>query len=695
MTAAATPGAGIPDGDSRPGRTRFRPWGVPGALLLAASALLPPSAAAVQQAPENAREEILSYDVDIQVEADGWMEVTEEIRVRALGREIRRGIYRDFPTSFPRPGGMGRIRAPFEAVRVLRDGAPEPYVLQSVGGPASRGGIRVRIGDADTYLDPGTYTYSLTYRTIRWIEFGAEADRLYWNVTGNGWDFPILRASARVRLPEAVDPDSVALEAWTGPEGSTESGAQAVYDPGAAPTGVARFVTTEPLGPREGLTIRLTFPKGVVAPPTEEQEARWFRLDWGLWVDAGTVVLVVLAVYLLLWHRVGRDPSGRPVLIRYEPPEDFSPAGLGYVVDRGPSGRHLTGAVVDLAVRGWLAIERQGRKWVLRRTEAVPGEAPPREEAVLLRGLFQGADTGRPGAEVVLKGSSDPKVRKAVQAFRSDVRRQLEKRYFRLNRGWFGVGLAVTVAGFALLAWRVRYSIPPEGWFMGLWLTLWTMGSGSLVFRVVAAWRMALSGGIAHWVGAAFLSLFATPFVIAEVVVGFLLWQAVPAHLFGAALVLGAINVLFYHLLERPTLLGRGVLDQAEGFRRFLTSTEEDRIRRLQPAEASLELFERFLPWAITLGVESAWAERFEEALAAPAAAEAARGTAGSVGSGHLAWYGDGGSGMSLSSLSSSLGSGLSSSLSSTSSAPSSSGGGGGGGGSSGGGGGGGGGGGW
>jgi len=664
--------------------------GTLGALCLGLLLPAPGVGVSAQTSPE--REEILAYDAAIQVEPDGWLEITEEIRVRALGQQIRRGIYRDFPTSFPREGGLGRIEAPFEVVGVLRDGASEPYVLQSVGGPASRGGIRVRIGDPDVILDPGVHTYRLTYRTIRWIRFGDASDDLYWNVTGNGWDFPILSASAVVTLPGDVAPDAVSLEGWTGPEGSTGSALTSSWDQEVAPGGGGVFRTTAPLGPREGLTIRLTFPKGVVAPPTEAQEAEWVRLDWGRWIEAGTVVALVLSVYLLLWLRVGRDPSGSPVVVRYEPPQGFTPAGLGYVVERGHAGRHLTAAVVDLAVRGWIEIDREGSTWTLRRTDHDPEDPPPHEESVLLKGLFGSSalKAGSHGKTVTLKGSHMPEVRSAVQAFRADMGRRLEADYFRLNRRWFLVGLVLTLVGFAVLAWRVRYAIPEHAWFLGIWLTFWTMGTGTLVWRVLASWRMAFSGRRTYFVSAAFLSLFATPFVVAELVVGFMLWQAVPGHLMVTAVVLGAINVLFYHLLERPTLKGRGVLDQAEGLRRFLTSTEEDRIRRMQPADGPLEIFERYLPWAIALGVESQWAERFESALAA----QPSGGTSG--GGSAPVWYG-GDSGGSLSSMSSSLGSSFSSSLSASSAAPSSSGSGGsgGGGGSSGGGGGGGGGGGW
>ena len=57
------------------------------------------------------------------------------------------------------------------------------------------------LGDANVGLNPGEHTYSLRYRSDRQIGFFASRDELYWNVTGNGWAFPIDSASATVRLP--------------------------------------------------------------------------------------------------------------------------------------------------------------------------------------------------------------------------------------------------------------------------------------------------------------------------------------------------------------------------------------------------------------------------------------------------------------------------------------------------------------
>lgn len=624
------------------------------------------------------REEILSYDAAIELADGGRMDVTETLSVRVLGDDIRHGIFRDIPTSFPRASGLGRITAPFEVVEVRRDGAPEPYRLESIGGSLGRGGVRIRIGNGDVDLPHGVHEYEIHYRTWRWVAFGDDADELYWNVTGNGWDFPILHASARIRLPRPVDASAVTLQAWTGPEGSTESQATDRWEPDAT----AFFQTDAPLGPREGLTVSVIFPKGVVAPPSQEVQDQWFRMDWGGWIDAATVLGLVLALYLFMWSRVGRDPDPGPLVVRYEPPDDFSPAGVGYVVKRGWQTSLLSAALVHMAVKGTVHIEKAGHTWTLHTVDA-PTDALTLEERDLRDALLGSRRS------LELKSKNAKTISEAVKEYRRALARRFQKEYFLLNRAWFAGGLTVSLACLGALAWRDRYGIPPEAWFFTLWLSFWSLGVAGLLTAAWKAWRLALGGaGFGAWGGAIFITLFATPFVGAEIFVGGMLTTRVPQHLLGAAVGLGVLNVLFYHLLERPTLRGRGVLNAIEGFAAFLTATEADRLDRMTAPQRTPELFERYLPYAIALGVENRWAKSFESALG-----PAVSGTSSGVPrSGTSTWYSGVPAG-DFSGLASSLGSAFSSSLSSASSPPSS--GGSGGGGSSGGGGGGGGGGGW
>ena len=46
------------------------------------------------------QEKIYSYNSNILINKDASMIVTETIKVKALGKDIRRGIYRDFPTTY-------------------------------------------------------------------------------------------------------------------------------------------------------------------------------------------------------------------------------------------------------------------------------------------------------------------------------------------------------------------------------------------------------------------------------------------------------------------------------------------------------------------------------------------------------------------------------------------------------------------
>jgi len=601
-------------------------------------ALVTPPGASAQDV-----EEILSYDVVIEVQPGGAMLVGETLRVRALGQEIRRGIYRDVPTSFPRARGLARIEAPFEVLSVTRGGAPEPYSVQAIGGPSGRGGMRIRIGDADVLLEPGVYEYEIRYRTDRWIVFGEGADRLYWNVTGNGWGFPIGSAKARIILPEVTRAPS--LESWTGYEGATDNDAESSWESNAR---TAVFRTTRALRASEGLTVSLTAETGQITPPSEDQRAEWFRLDWGGYVDAAWLVLLVVAVYLFMWRRVGIDPGSGPMRLRQDPPAGYSPAALGFIERRGYEQSQLSAALVSMALKGAIRIENDTttKKWTLH--DMGGGEGLSSEEEGLYRDLLSGRD------RIELVQSRHSTLRTAIKNFRKSLARRLEREYFENNRKWFLAGLAVSVVGVLALAWRWRFDIEPPALFLSVWLMGWTAGVASLGYRLVVLARQALAGGgPTLWIGTAALGLFSLPFLAAEVGVSVLLLTMVPLHLALAVVLVGAINVLFYHLLERPTLKGRGVLDELAGFRAFVGEMDE---RPLPGVDRDITLFERYLPFAISLGLATRWSNAFEDLLQPlMGGADAAR---------LMPWYHGGHSGFNAGNFATSLGTGLSSSLS-------------------------------
>jgi hypothetical protein len=146
------------------------------------------------------------------------------------------------------------------------------------------------------------------------------------------------------------------------------------------------------------------------------------------------------------------------------------------------------------------------------------------------------------------------------------------------------------------------------------------------------------------------------------------------------------VAIVFAIIMRRPTGLGRRLLDEVGGFREYLDIAEKDEMNLRNPPDKTPELFEEYLPFALAMGVEQQWAERFADVFANLRRTDGA--------DYHPTWYSGSWNNFDMSSNAVNLSSGLGSAISSSVSPPGSSSGGGGGG-SSGGGGGGGGGGGW
>ena len=618
-------------------------------------------------------EQILDFHSRILVRGDGSLVVTETITVQAQGKKIRRGIYRDFPTLYSGPF-FTRVAVAFRVNRVTRNGQREPFHLANL----SRG-VRLYIGEEDQILDRGQHTYQIEYETDRQLGYFENHDELYWNVTGLEWGFPIREASAAVVLPAGVPGSEIKLEGYTGPRYSTQQNYRSSLD---ATTGEVRFSTTDSLSPGEGLTIVVSFPKGHVRQPPDEQDWARFREGNPELVIAAISMAALLLYYFLAWILVGRDPQKGSIFPQASSPMGLPPACVRYLNKMGFDRKCLTVALIDMAVKGHLRIDEIGGTYELVPLEEAKEDLSRGEKAVARHLLSAG--------RIRLTQSNRKKLKKAIQALKTVLRTQYEGTHFRANRRWLIPGIVLSVLSLGTIPLLGSGELPIVG-FMILWLTIWTFGVCWLVLGVIEAWRAVFnqsSGFMAagRFLGSILLTLFALPFVGGEVLGFWMLAGASSLWIIPQLLLVVAANLFFFEWLKSPTGKGRRLMDQIDGFRKYLSSSRVGLKPTGDPSRHTVELFEENLPYALALDVENEWAGQFEEVLE-----EAFR----DRGDGYShPWYsGDGLRGWEAASWSA-LGSSLGSAISSSTSAPGSSSGSGGGG-SSGGGGGGGGGGGW
>jgi hypothetical protein len=670
------------------------------ALLLAALALLvpalsmaskpvadpgydPPPPAVVPEVPAFqefdvpeivAGERITSYLSEVDVGADGTLTVTETIQVNATGDRIEHGIYRDFPTVYRREGR--RVRVGFEVQRVERDGQPERYRTERVDN-----GVRIKIGDPDAFVPRGRHTYVIRYATNRQIGFFPDYDELYWNVTGTGWIFPIDRAEVRIRLPQAV-PFGPERSVYTGRQGTSDEHYGEVV---SERPGEIVFRTTQPLGAEEGLTVAVRWQKGVVAQPAPLSRGRlWFQ-DYGP-VIAAILALIGLAVfYFYAWKRAGRGPLPGTVVPLFQPPEGFSAAAIRYVKRMGFDNRCFAAAIVDSGVHRKIRME-EGEKGFFKKAKttivktAEPDGLPAPERAMLVS-LFAGGDSlEMDKANHTYFGAARKSLQEGLQAAYQD-------KLFLKNLGWAWVGLVLIEAAMLFVGTLLAISDPYANfWERAVPAVGFLLMVGAVVVGVHS--RLAEKGG--SWLRAGLASLLGlggSAFVVLAFIEGYyaegllILWMLAP-------LLILPVAISAFIWMAAPTQEGRKVMDEIAGFQRYLSITEENRLEVLHPPEKTPELFERYLPYAIALGVENRWAGKFAAVLAAAAADPSRQGST-------MGWYVGHGSAWSNPGLfATTVGASLASSVASAATAPGSSSGSGGGG-FSGGGGGGGGGGGW
>jgi hypothetical protein len=542
-----------------------------------------------------AQERITNFVSDVSIATDGTVTVRETISVVAEGNIIRRGIFRDFPTIYRDRLGR-RVRVGFEVEDVQRDGHSEPYLVENIDN-----GRRIRIGQADVFIDPGPHTFLIVYRTNRQIGFFDDFDELYWNVTGNAWPFEIERAEATVHLPPSAMP--VQFDYYTGVQGAQGKNARAFR----SGDGIG-FATTASLSPGEGLTVAVGFSKGAVIPPTAAESAGDFLTSNASSI-AGLIGLIIIGLYYLTaWYRFGRDPARGTIIPLFTPPKDFSAASVRFVDRMGYDRKTFAAALVAMAVKGYLKIAEDGGTYTLERTgknESETGLAAT--ETALARALFAPAD------RIELKNKNHATVSRAINALRTSLKRIDEGVYFVTNQLWFFGGLAILILSGIAVVLLADETDPATGGVIGL--SILTAFTAFQVHRAGLQWGNVFYGPgwfIVNFIGAVFSSAFALVLILA---LGYLLYKLSETVQFLAMATLiaqGVLAYVFYHLLKAPTLAGAKIRDQIDGFKMFLTTAEKPRLEILHPPDVTPEVFEKFLPYAIALDVENQWSRKFE-----------------------------------------------------------------------------------
>jgi uncharacterized membrane protein len=316
--------------------------------------------------------------------------------------------------------------------------------------------------------------------------------------------------------------------------------------------------TRDPLRYHEGLTVAVAFDKGFVHEPTAFDKASLFiRSNWPLGLP-----LVAFAIMFYLWWTRGRDPRLRPIAPQYEPPDQLTPGEAGTLVDDSADMRDITASIVDLAVRGYLVIEEHQHDRML-------GLVHDKDYNFILQKDRSEWFKLKPHEQALLDGIF------TLGTVNETVPMSSLENHFYKNLPEIKSGI------FNSLVTHGYYRRRPDS------VRAAYVGAGVVVGVLLVFGGNALSSSMGM----------------------------APLTFILAGILTGIIICAFGWFMPAHTDQGARAMEGVLGFEDFLNHVESDRFNKMIKTP---QMFEKFLPFAMALGVEKNWSRAFQGIMTQP-----------------------------------------------------------------------------
>ncbi len=314
------------------------------------------------------------------------------------------------------------------------------------------------------------------------------------------------------------------------------------------------FETTRGFNAREGLTVSVSAAPGIIAPMSEarSRQLSWIARGGPILLGGGGLALFIY--YLTMWTRVGRDPQKGPVFARYEPPKNKK--GVPYSAAALHHIHHKRLKRTDALTATLMSLSMKDVIDIEaeKKTTTLTSMLANRDAADLLNDERYLLDRlfGDKDDVVTFKKKTNAALFRRITQFNKYISKQYGTAFYRSNAGWGLLGIAASLA-------------------LVIFISTQPVSKDSIVFKAML-------------VGLFFM------------------------------------NFIFFIFLKAPTKIGAKVSAEIEGFKLYLETAEADRINTANPLGESppamtTELYERFLPYAVALGVEKPWTKQFETSM--------------------------------------------------------------------------------
>ena len=304
---------------------------------------------------------ITNFKSDIEIQREGTLFIEEKIDVD-FGSEEKHGLVREITYKKINQDG-DRMKLGIDILEI-KDQQGNEYRFST---DKIKDYIELKIGDPNKLIT-GQQTYVIKYRISGGLTYFSDHDELYWNLSGNYWNYPIESFNSRIKLPEGTNVENLKYLCYEGNASSEEQTCKISYDNGFIYVSSSRVLL-----PGEGITAGISFPKGLVAvlEPQKDNMSLFSKITLGLLSLLGSMWYLVLPLKILinsLKERRFTKQSEKVVSAWFEPPQYengdvFTPAETGFILDKKIDHRELTATIIHLAQRGFIKIREDSKNY--------------------------------------------------------------------------------------------------------------------------------------------------------------------------------------------------------------------------------------------------------------------------------------------------------------------------------------------
>ena len=527
----------------------------------------------------------------IEILGDGSVSVTETVQ-RVVSRKTDNfyGLNRYFPYTFKDRAGHAH-KTKITLLTATHNNEPiTPKLMPSLFG------YRVSM-EGDYPLPEGVHVYKWTYILANKVSDFVDFKELAYSITGNHWFFPVTRAGAYVIFPQSTE--VISQSASTGNSPLTDD----LYRVKKDANGDLSFSLRYPLGAAEEFTIAVNFKEKL--PTFVPQKGFWESLfdEYAATWAAFLMFAFVLSYYAATWFSIKKNQISSFQNMKASQKDDFIPAVLRYALTKKADAKNFFVLLLSMAAKGFVAFSEQDNGDFLLIKQTDKTTKLNGLEKKVAQALFSKSET----SFAVSQGNA-LKLERLFLKIVKYIQKDYAQKYVTVYVTYFLFGLLMTAVALGFIS------------AISLYGTVTALTTLSVLALSVAAYLVGvrMREEIALKSGWFVKSVLGTALFYLVVPTGVLLWFfAVQTSYLAAFFLLATIVciIVFYTLLKSPSMLGRSILDNLDGYKLYLTAQNDALLAGLQNVEAKIKLlYDKHLPFAAALDLEEAWTAKFTSA---------------------------------------------------------------------------------